>query len=426
MSLADSFLADLEDIEGFENQEVTSIPTVAESITVEKFRSIIDDERFSLFLTSLTDSTVMRGQAIRLERTSAEFSHVSDASKYIPMLDREIQIIYRQVADIYVKRFPELEQIVLMPIDYLRVVNKIQSLSSLSELDMNEISAIVPANQAVAISVTASTSRGLQFLPYDETALVESRVETGLRIAEIKSRIVSYLTECMPAYAPNLSNLLGPVITAQLIAAAGGLENLASMPSQNIEAVGTHKQSLSGLSGSTAKISLVSQTDLVYNSPNDAKKRAIRLVTGKASICARVDRFGSDLTGETGSRLRSEIEASIEKTVELPPARAIKPLPVPEIGKPAKNHRGGRRARAWKEKYGLTEVQKRAGRLQFGGVEGDLDVDGTSKSSRMIEMEAGRIRATQPKKAKATDDRSRSRLSMSADGLEISLPPPPI
>jgi U4/U6 small nuclear ribonucleoprotein PRP31 len=139
-----------------------------------------------------------------------------------------------------------------------------------------------------------------------------------------------------------------------------------------------------------------------------------------------VDRFGSDLTGETGSRLRSEIEASIEKTVELPPARAIKPLPVPEIGKPAKNHRGGRRARAWKEKYGLTEVQKRAGRLQFGGVEGDLDVDGTSKSSRMIEMEAGRIRATQPKKAKATDDRSRSRLSMSADGLEISLPPPPI
>jgi U4/U6 small nuclear ribonucleoprotein PRP31 len=208
----------------------------------------------------------------------------------------------------------------------------------------------------------------------------------------------------MPVLAPNLNALLGSTLAAQLVAAAGGIENLASMPSQNIEAVGAHKQSLAGLSASAqaAKISLISQSDLVLKAPSDLKKRAVRLVMGKAAIAARVDQFNkSDNLGQTGAKLHAEIEAALGKAAELPPARAVKPLPLP--AEPRKKKRGGARARKWKEKYGVTEMQKRAGRVAFGESTGDVLLDGTSAGASMLHAEvgAGRIRASAPAKQRA-------------------------
>jgi U4/U6 small nuclear ribonucleoprotein PRP31 len=392
MSLADSFLADLEDIEGLEMETVSApMAPVPENDTI----TILDDPKLQSYICSIESSVSVDG---------SDLSFLSEANQYIPLLDAEIHAIYKMVCEVFSRRFPELEQIVIMPIDYIRVVKRLVAMNSFSKLSVEDISDLVPANQAVAITVTASTSRGLSHLPEADTRLIEARIGLGIRLDDKKTIIVNFLTQKMPIYAPNLCILLGSLIASQLVAAAGGLANLATMPAQNIEAVGSHKQSLSGLGGSNAKSSLLSKCDLVENSPIDARKRAMRLVTGKASICARVDRFGSDKTGATGLRLRQEIIEAIDKASELPPARAVKPLAVPEIDKPNKSRRGGRRARAWKEKYGLTELQKRAGRLQFGHVEGDLDIDGTVIGSKRVEMEGGRIRAIQPKTKKSSSN----------------------
>lgn len=415
MSLVDSFLADLEDIEGLESEQPAVPTTVPEDEMIERWGSLIDDDAFITYMNRVDEAMSSLSAMNRMDHAL-----ISEANKYIPLLDDEISKIYKQVAEIYTRRFPELEQIVLMPLDYLKIVGRLQTMTSpLSSVDMSYFSDIVPANQAVAISVTASTSRGLSTLSPRDSAFIASRLESAFAVGEARLKIIFFLTSVTPLFAPNLSNLMGPLLASQLIAAAGGLENLSSMPAQNIEAVGGQRQALLGLSGNAAKSSLVSQTDLVVNSPADARKRAIRLVTGKASICARMDRFGSDRTGETGTRLKTEIEKAIEKKSELPPAKAIKPLALPEIEKGNKTRRGGRRARAWKEKYGLTEVQKRAGRLQFGGTEGDLEIDGTSQSSRKIEMEAGRIRAIQPKPQKPNNS---SGLAFTDSGIQISLP----
>ncbi len=68
----------------------------------------------------------------------------------------------------------------------------------------------------------------------------------------------------------------------------------------------------------------------------------------------------SSCTGESGRRLRSEIERKIEKWQEPPPAKPEKPLAAPD-DKPRKR-RGGKRARKIKEKYATTEVRKQANR----------------------------------------------------------------
>ena len=65
--------------------------------------------------------------------------------------------------------------------------------------------------------------------------------------------------------------------------------------------------------------------------------------------------------------LQDDISKKIEKWQELPPAKTKNVLPVPDLE--PKKRRGGKRYRKMKEKYGLTDVQKAANRIQFGKAE---------------------------------------------------------
>lgn len=422
MSLADSFLADLDDIEGY---DAPSVPVKSEldqpEVTMTDFPSILQDSSFSDFITAVQHSPL---PTLSMTRASPDFSLISKSNIFLPLIDAETHAIYKYVADVYAKRFPELEQIVLMPFEYLRVVERIRNSLDLSQVDLS----FLPTNLAVAVTVTAATSRGLASLSPIELQAIAARIELAKQIQSHKESVLSFLASRMPLLAPNLNALLGPLLSAQLVAAAGGIENLATMPSQNIEAVGAHKQSLAGMSAASqlAKVSIISQSDLVVNCPGDAKKRALRLVMGKTAIAARVDQFNkSDVLGQTGSRLRAEILEALRIASEAPPARAIKPLPLP--AEPRKAKRGGARARKWKDKYGLSEVQKRAGRVAFTAEGGDVQLDG-SVAATQTEQGGGRIRhaplAKQRPLTKAQPSSSQSALAFTAShGIELSFTP---
>jgi hypothetical protein len=91
-------------------------------------------------------------------------------------------------------------------------------------------------------------------------------------------------------------------------------------------------------------------------------------------------------------------QEALRKASAPPPARAIKPLPLPEDFKPKTTKRGGKRARMWKEKYGVTEAQKRANRIAFG--EGTGDVGEESRGMLDVETGGGRIRKTKIKESR--------------------------
>lgn len=438
MSLADSFLADLEDIEG----------EAAVSLKIEEGRAVSE---CSSHYSHLLSAPIFREYMSRLSmsqsapsleimpRASEDFMLISKSNIFLPQIDAEIYAIYKFVADRYSKCFPELEQLVLMPMDYIRVVERMLGDSrDISSVDLG----FLPTNLAVAITVTASTS-SLAFshsLLTTDLLEIRGRIETAKILSDYKHEIHKFLSSQMPRFAPNLSALLGPHLSAQLVASAGGLESLATMPSQNIEAVGAHKQGLSGLSASfqQAKLSLISQCDLVQSAGDDVKRRAIRLVMGKITIAARVDQFNrTDRLGTTGSKLRDEIKEALRKASEPPcVARTIKALSLPD-DKP-KQRRGGKRLRNWKEKYGQTEVQKNANRLEFGSAQGDLEIDGVTVGKRtgmaLTELGGGRIKRnrhiTKNKKLKLVPSASSNagvsqnhQLAFTASGIQIQIAP---
>ena len=73
----------------------------------------------------------------------------------------------------------------------------------------------------------------------------------------------------------------------------------------------------------------------------DLRKKTARLVAAKCSLAARVDNFHESSDGAIGDQLRAEIEQKLEKLLEPPPVKQIKPLPAPID--PSRKKRGGRR-----------------------------------------------------------------------------------
>jgi len=64
-------------------------------------------------------------------------------------------------------------------------------------------------------------------------------------------------------------------------------------------------------------------------------------VSSKCSLAARVDNFHESSDGDVGNNMRAEIEQKLDKLLEPPPVKQIKPLAAPID--PARKKRGGRR-----------------------------------------------------------------------------------
>uniref|UniRef100_A0A0E0K4U1 Prp31 C-terminal domain-containing protein n=1 Tax=Oryza punctata TaxID=4537 RepID=A0A0E0K4U1_ORYPU len=94
-------------------------------------------------------------------------------------------------------------------------------------------------------------------------------------------------------------------------------------------------------------------------------KNARLIISAKSTLAARIDSIRGDPTGKAGHSLLEEICKKIEKLQELPPAKILKPLPVPDCM--PKKKRGGRRLRKLKETYAQSDMMKLANRMQFGG-----------------------------------------------------------
>ncbi|EER09866.1 U4/U6 small nuclear ribonucleoprotein Prp31, putative [Perkinsus marinus ATCC 50983] len=418
MSLADSFLADLDDVldarpvnedtgddkskvaEALQDGEDEKVPLgedekledtsvgVSQLLADEEFLSTMqrirdassamengeEDEEMKDSTTASSEMTPSTTAGTGTKK--AEYELLSKCNTVAVTIDEDIYHIHRYVKKVYSKKFPELESIVSMPLDYLRVV---QRLIEKEEADMSKVdlSDLLPNNVIVAVTVTATSSAGSGVrLPARENDELLANITAANDLADCKNDIMIFLQGQMAKHAPNLNSLLGAPLAARLISSAGGVDKLAIMPSQNIEHVGAQKKQLSGMGASTAasvKQGLIWQSDIVVMTPPDFKRKAVRLLLGKSAICARVDNSlhinagsadESARLGKIGVKLREDVLASLGKAQAPPKAREKKPLPRPdELPGP---RRGGKRHRAIKEKYGMSEARKQVNRMKFG------------------------------------------------------------
>lgn len=382
MSLADELLADLEEPDhrdAIDEEVPMDMTLLTEEIAAEAVRpslrqeaKLFHSEKLQLIMKqieakfpNMRKSEEMCGPV----EADPEYQLIIEANNIAVEIDDEISVIYKFTRDRYSKRFPELESLVVSPLEYMMTVkqlgNDLESAKNNERLQQSLTQATI-----MVVSVTASTTQG-QDLSEEELNTVFEGCDMAMNLNNIKLRIYEYVESRMTFIAPNLSAIVGAATAAKIMGVAGGLTTLSKMPACNIMLIGCQKKTLSGF----AQTNTLPHTGFIYyarivqDTPPDLRRKAARLVSAKVALAARVDSFYESLDGIVGNKLREEVEKKLDKLQEPPPVKSIKPLPAPiDI---AKKRRGGRRVRKMKERYAVTEMRKQANRMPFADIEED-------------------------------------------------------
>ena len=432
MSLADVLKADLDDLEdlqdengnGNEENEIEDVTMVEEvnendpkvqailtnySTTNESVRNIaklIDSEQLKNAIKRIETyrsnprSTTIIGHV----EQDDEYKLIVEANNLTVEIDNEINVVHKYIRDKYSKRFPELESLVLVAMDYVKTVlvlgNRVEKAKNNEELHKFLTTATI-----MIVSVSASTTQGSD-LNEKELELINEACNVAIKLDDIKTNIFQYVESRMAFIAPNISVIIGASTAAKIMGIAGGLTNLSKMPACNILLLGQQRKILSGFSS----VQIIPHTGYIYYSeliqkiPPDLRRKVSRIVASKLTLAARIDSFHESRDGALGNKFRAEVEHRIEKLQEPPPVKQIKPL-APPIEQ-ARKKRGGRRARKMKERLGMTEIRKQANRMTFGQIEEDAYQEDISVSTgQMGKGGTGRIRAAQ------VDSKTKARIS---------------
>ncbi|CAG8647296.1 17579_t:CDS:10 [Acaulospora morrowiae] len=349
-----------------------------------------------------------------------EYKLIVQANNLTVDIDSEILVVHKFIRDHYAKKFPELESLVLNPLDYTRAVKAIGNEMDLTKIDLRSI---LPSATVMVVTVTGSTTNG-QSLTEEESKIVSDACDMALELDAAKRTILEYVESRMTLIAPNLSAIVGSTTAAKLLGQAGGLSALCKMPACNVMLIGFQKKLSTGFSNVTTPrhTGYLFQSDLIQRTPPDLRIKAQKIVAAKCTLAARMDRTHESPDGSFGRTLREQIDKKLEKLQEPPPTKTVKPLPVPDEG--PKKRRAGKKVRRMKEAYAVTELRKAQNRMAFGVAEDETGSFDKTKGLGLIGQSSGKIRAAvaDPRvKAKAPKRHQFMGSSGATSGLSSSL-----
>lgn len=351
-----------------------------------------------------------------------EYHLLTQSNSLSTQIDGEVALVHKFIRDHYSARFPELERLVTTPLEYAKVVSIIgngpldsENIKRLQYSTDNPLGvtlkSVLDGPSLMIVTVEATTSKGREMSP-EELARVRQACDMVIALHKAKHTLTEYVQSRMNIFAPNLTALIGSLTAAQLLNAAGGLTGLSKTPACNLPSWGSKKRQ----AGLATNIGVRQQgflyhSDMIRGIPTDLRKQALRIVSAKLVLAARVDRIHSSPDGSTGQDLKSACLERLEKLTEPPPNKGQRALPIPD-DKPARK-RGGRRARKAKEALAMTDLRKAQNRMAFGKEEKEAGYgtgDSTVGMGMIGQQNDGKIRGIQ------VDQRTRAKLSAKNKG----------
>jgi nucleolar protein 56 len=152
-----------------------------------------------------------------------------------------------------------------------------------------------------------------------------------------RAELDRYLEASMPSVAPNVTKLVGPAIAARLLFHAGGLQDLARMPSGTVQTLGAEKALFRHLKEGNRppKHGVIFQHPLIHRAPFRQRGALSRALAGAISIAARADAFtGNDLAPELERHLQQRAEQLRSAPPKRRPMQPSKGRPPPSRGPP--------------------------------------------------------------------------------------------
>ncbi|ORY60041.1 ribosome biogenesis protein [Pseudomassariella vexata] len=220
---------------------------------------------------------------------------IVQAIKLLDDLDKELNNYAMRVKEWYGWHFPEMDRIVNDNLAYARIILAMGTRENASATDFSEI---LPEDIETRLKAGAEVSMGTEIGGFDlET--IKMLAEQVVGFTEYRQQLSQYLTSRMKAIAPNLTELIGELVGARLIAHAGSLMKLAKSPGSTIQILGAEKALFRALKTKhdTPKYGLIYHASLVGQATGKNKGKIARTLSAKAALCLRVDAL-SELSAE--------------------------------------------------------------------------------------------------------------------------------
>jgi len=117
--------------------------------------------------------------------------------------------------------------------------------------------------------------------------------EAIINLYKLRSALKDYIEDLMNEVCPNLAKIATPTIGARLIALAGGLKELAMLPSSTIQVLGAEKALFKHLTKGTPppKHGVIFNHPFIQKLPKKQRGAMARTLASKIAIAAKVDAF---------------------------------------------------------------------------------------------------------------------------------------
>ena len=248
-------------------------------------------------------------ERIRKELSSVD-NQVMKAIDYIDHVNKALNILAPAIREWYLIHFPELGDLVDDHVTFMKIIAAEPDRRKITREKLREIG--LDDKKIEQILTAARESMGAEFNEEDLESL-RHLAERWLALYESRRRVEEQIEQLMRRAAPNLSAVVHPLVGARLIAVAGGLERLASLPASSIQILGAHKAIFMHLTKGTKppKHGILFQAKEVRNAPKKLRGKIARLLATKIAIAARVDLFGGGRY--VGDKLRKEIDEKLSE-----------------------------------------------------------------------------------------------------------------
>jgi len=249
--------------------------------------------------------------------------HIIQAISTLDETDKIINLLSSRVREWYGLHFPELDNL----IDTISGYSKIVMAGRRDNLTQNTyLDAGFPEEKAEMLSLLQKKSRGGQ-ISDENLAIVQNISKQVLDLFELRQSLEKHIESQMEIVAPNTSVILGSAVGARMLAKAGSLKRLATMPASTIQVLGAEKALFRALKtgAQPPKHGLLFQHQLVHAAPRWQRGKIARAIAAKAAIAARVDVYGAGRNDTLLEKLNIRVTEIGEKYKDQPERPAFQP-----------------------------------------------------------------------------------------------------
>ncbi len=258
----------------------------------------------------------------RVKETSEKLDlHIVQSINALDELDKIINTIGTRMREWYGLHFPELDNLLGSQVAQAEIISRAGARSNITK-EILEAAGIQDRKLEIILDA-AKRSRGGDMTP-ENLAIVQKLAEQVILQSDLRRILSDHIEAAMEIVAPNVKELLTAAVGARLIAKAGSLTRMASIPASTIQVLGAEKALFRALKTGARppKHGILFQHPLVHSAPKWQRGKIARAVASKVAIAARIDYYrhaGKDAA--ISDKLNTRITEIREKYKEPAPEK---------------------------------------------------------------------------------------------------------